>query len=94
MLGLASSTGAFPTARHPARGALGDGDDALGAALFGMLALDRMRVSSRRLRLMPGLVEAENLPTPFGRVDVERDEQERRMVGRWRGNPPRLDVLD
>ena len=59
-----------------------------------MLALDRVQVSSRRLRLMPGLVEAENLPTPFGRVDVESDDQGRRMMGRWRGNPPRLDVLD
>ncbi|MBO84860.1 MAG: hypothetical protein CL927_05850 [Deltaproteobacteria bacterium] len=94
LLGLASPTGAFPTARHPARGALGDGDDALGAALFGMLALDRLQVSSGRLQLLPGIVEAENLPTPFGRVDVETMGEERRMVGRWRGKAPRLEVCD
>jgi len=93
LVALASPTGALPTARHPGRGALGHGDDPLAAALFGILALDRVRAESRRLRLMPGLEHAENLPTPYGRVDVEAGEGGRVVIGRWRGSPPRVEVV-
>lgn len=91
---LASPTGALPTARHPARGALGLGDDPLGAALFAILASDRLQMLARRIRVMPGLVRAENLPTQFGRVDVETTDGARHLIGRWRGGAPRIDVVE
>ncbi len=93
---LASPTGALPTARHPSRGALGEGDDPLSAALFGILALDRLRVEPRRLTLLPGLRSAADLPTPFGRVDIvpATNGERGRIVGRWRGSAPRLGTLD
>jgi len=94
LLSLASPTGAFPTARHPGRGALGLGDDSLGAALFGILALDRLRMESGRMQLMPGLVHAENLPTPMGRVDIETIDGKRRLTGRWRAAAPRVEVVE
>jgi len=85
---LASPTGTFPSARHPYRGAVGTRDDLLGAALFLMVALDAVRVEKRTLRIMPGIVRAVDLPTPFGRIDIDGD----RVVGRWRTVPPRVIV--
>lgn len=93
LVALASPTGAFPTARHPARGALGQGDDPLSAALFGILALDRLRVETRRITLLDGILTARDLPTPFGRIDVVNPAQGRRIVGRWHGRPPEVAVL-
>jgi len=90
---LAGPTGAFPTARHPARGALGDGDDPLAAALFSILALDRIRARPRRLKVLPGIEEAHDLPTPFGRIDVETHGGKRKLVGRWWGQPPAVEVV-
>lgn len=91
---LASPTGALPTARHPHRGAIGEGDDLLSAALFALLALDRVRVARGRIVILPGLLAAVDLPTPHGRIDVEtRDDGTRRVQGRWRGTPPEVVVL-
>ena len=94
LLRLASPTGAFPTARHPGRGALGRGDDPLAAAMFGILALDRLRITPQRIKLMPGVAHAENLPTPFGRVDIETTDGQRHLIGRWRSTAPRVEVVD
>jgi hypothetical protein len=92
--GLASPTGALPSVRHPARGALGDGDDALSAALFVLLALDRVLPARGRLRVLPGVWAARDLPTPFGRIDIEADAAGRRVVvGRWSGVPPQVEVV-
>lgn len=85
---LASPTGSFPSARHPYRGALGTPDDLLGAALFLMVALDAVRVEKRTLRIMPGITRAIDLPTPFGRIDIDGEK----VVGRWRTVPPRVIV--
>ncbi|MEC7949440.1 MAG: hypothetical protein VX265_17870, partial [Myxococcota bacterium] len=91
---LASDTGALPTARHPRRGAIGEGDDLLGAALFALLVLDQVRVLRGRLVLLPGIAAARNLPTPHGRIDIETTEDgARRVQGRWRGTPPEVLVL-
>jgi hypothetical protein len=87
---LAGPTGALPTARHPARGALGDGDDPLAAALFAILALDRIRVRPRKLTVLPGIDEVVDLPTPFGRIDVENYGDNRKVVGRWWGQAPKV----
>jgi len=86
---LASSTGAFPSARHPQRGALGEGDDLLGAALFLLLSLDSVQVVKRTLRITRGIQMAIDLPTPFGRIDIN----EGRVVGRWWGPPPTVEVM-
>lgn len=87
--GLASPTGALPTARHLARGALGDGDDGLSAALFALLALDRVWAQRDRLVVLPGVAEAVDLPTPFGRIDLRRGaDGAPQLVGRWRGAAP------
>lgn len=85
---LASPTGSFPSARHPFRGALGTPDDLLGAAMFLMVALDAVRVEKRTLRIMPGITRAIDMPTPFGRIDVDGGK----VVGRWRTVPPRVIV--
>ena len=45
---FASSTGALPTVFHQRRGALGDGDDALSAAIFALLVLDEIQVEKAR----------------------------------------------
>lgn len=87
---LASSTGAFPSARHPERGALGRGDDLLGAAMFLLLALDAVIIEQRTLRVGPGIRRAVDLPTPFGRIDIDGDQ----IVGRWRGTPPWIAVAN
>lgn len=90
---LASPVHALPTARHPARGALGRGDDYLSTALFVMLALDAVQVGRRTLHIRAGLRSARDLPTPFGRIDVESPESgPRRVRGRWRGPAPVLTV--
>jgi hypothetical protein len=86
---LASDTGAFPVARHPHRGALGEGDDLLGAALFVLLALERVQVDRGRIRVLPGILRARNLPTPYGPVDLEDGT----LTGRWRGSPPKVEVV-
>ena len=92
---LSSGTGALPTARHPHRGAVGEGDDLLGAALFALLVLDQIRVLRGRLVLLPGVLGARDVPTPHGRIDVETDASGRRRVqGRWRGTPPEVMVLE
>ncbi len=90
---LASSTGALPTARHPARGALGEGDDPLAAALFVLLALDRVWVQRDRITVLPGLAAATDLPTPYGRLDIRTGANGRvHVVGRWRSRAPRVEV--
>jgi hypothetical protein len=89
LAGLASPTGALPTARHATRGALGQGDDLLGAALFVLIALDRVRVGRNQLTVLPSLVSAQDLPTPFGRIDVAQG----RVSGRWHGQSPTITVL-
>ena len=86
---LSSPTHALPTGRHPTRGALGRGDDYLSTALFVMLALDSVRVGRRSLRFTPDLRRARDLPTPFGRVDVDTLPDGRREVrSRWWGPAP------
>ena len=91
---LSSETGALPTARHPRRGAVGEGDDLLGAALFALLVLDQVRVLRGRLVLLPGVLGARDLPTPHGRIDIESDDAGlRRVQGRWRGPAPEVLVL-
>jgi hypothetical protein len=87
---LASGTFALPTARHPVRGALDEGDDRLAAAMFLLLALDRVRATRQELHLLPGVVRARNLPTPFGPVDVTDGV----LTGRWRGHPPTVRVVE
>lgn len=90
---LASGTGAFPTARHPARGALGEGDDVLPAALFVLLVLDRVWVQRDRITVLPGIVAATDLPTPYGRLDLRTGANGRvHVVGRWRKRAPRVEV--
>ena len=90
---LASGTFSLPTARHPERGAIGEGDDPLSAALFILMALDRVRARQGRLTVLPGIVQAHDLPTPMGRVDIETDaEGQIRVYGRWRGTAPELKI--
>ena len=86
---LAASTGALPTARHPARGAMGEGDDLFSAALFVLMALDRVRADRGSLTVLPDLVEARELPTPFGRIDVVNGQ----VRGRWVAQAPEIVVL-
>ncbi len=90
---LASATGALPTARHPARGALGEGDDPLPAALFVLLSLDRVWVQRDRITVLPGIAAATDLPTPYGRLDIRTGANGRvHVVGRWRKRAPRVEV--
>lgn len=91
---LASPTGALPTARHPARGALGAGHDLLSAALFALVALDRVQMERGRLVVYPGLARVRDLPTPFGRLDLTQTPTGLEVVGRWRGPAPEVVVLD
>ncbi len=91
---LASSTGALPTVRHPARGAMFEGDDGLSAALFLLLVLDLVRVGRGTLDVLRGLRRARDLPTPFGPIDVDADaEGAARVSGRWRGRAPRVNAF-
>ncbi len=90
---LASPTGALPSARHATRGVVGDGDDALSAALFLLTVLDRVQVSRGKIVIFPGIEEASDLPTPYGRIDLRLDSvggpaAEAQVVGRWRGKAP------
>ena len=62
----ASETGAFPTAYHAKSGALGEGDDALSAALFALLALDSVQIHLDTIDIRNNLRFAQQLPTPFG----------------------------
>ena len=92
LMRLAGPTGAFATVRHPARGALGAGDDPLSAAMVALVALDVVRVSRGTLVIGPQLQRAVDLPTPFGRIDGERGEDGVFYLrGRFRGGvAPRL----
>jgi hypothetical protein len=83
---LASPTGAIPTAYHPTRGALQEGDDLLSASMFALMALDRVRASRDCLTILPDLISARELPTPFGRIDVIHGE----VIGKWVGKAPRI----
>lgn len=85
---LASPTGALPTARHPTRGAVGEGDDVLSAALFVLLAVERVQAGRGVLRVLPGILRARGLPTPYGPIEVEHG----RVRGQWRGAPPQVRV--
>jgi hypothetical protein len=51
-------------------------------------------MESGRMQLMPGLVHAENLPTPMGRVDIETIDGSRCLTGRWRDAAPRVEVIE
>jgi len=86
---LAAPTGALPSVRHPDRGAMGDGDDLFSAALFVLMALDRVRADRTGLIVLPDLLEASDLPTPFGRIDVVDGE----VRGRWVGKAPEIGFL-
>ena len=81
---LASPTGAFPTAQHPQRGALLEGDDLLSATMFALVALDRVRADRATITVSPDLVSCSDLPTPFGRINVEKGK----VTGSWRGKAP------
>jgi hypothetical protein len=83
---LSSPTGAIPTAHHPQRGALQDGDDLLSAALFALVALDRVRADRNSLTILPDLESVRELPTPFGRIDCVDAE----VTGKWVGRPPTI----
>jgi hypothetical protein len=83
---LASSTGAFPTACHPKRGALLEGDDVLSASMFALVALDRVRADRDTLTILPDLVTCSELPTPFGRISVEKGK----VTGQWHGRAPTI----
>lgn len=90
---LASPTGTLPTARHPERGALGNGDDPLSAALFALVALDRVRVERGRLVVVPGISRARDLPTPYGRLDITEGPNGLEVTGRWRGPAPDVHIV-
>ena len=87
---LVSTTGAIPTARHPHRGALLEGDDLLSAVMFTLVALDRVKADRARLEISPDLVSTTDLPTPFGRVDMVDGE----ISGKWIGRPPQITQLE
>ena len=86
MARLASSTGSIPTALHPSRGAMQQGDDLLSAAMFALVALDRVRADRKSLTILPDLVSASELPTPFGRISYENGE----VQGTWIGLEPKI----
>jgi len=83
---LASPTGAFAAAHHPKRGALLEGDDLLGAAMFALVALDRVRASRDTLTVLPDLISCVDLPTPFGRITVA----DGKLTGAWTGTAPNI----
>lgn len=87
---LASPTGALPTAKHPRRGGLQDGDDLLAAAMFALVALDRVKADRGQLRFSPDIVSITELPTPFGRVDMVDGT----ISGKWIGRPPTITQLE
>ena len=92
---LASSTGALPTSRHPARGALGEGDDAMAAALFALLVLDQVQAERGALRVGPCLRELRGLPTPFGPIHLSEEANgTRHLVGHWRDRPPKVELIE
>lgn len=84
---LASPTGAFPTARHPNRGALQSGDDLMGSAMFALVALDRVKAGRDRLTIGPDLVSMSELPTPFGRAT----QADGKISGKWVGRAPTIE---
>ena len=63
-----------------------EGDDLLSAAMFSLMALDRVRASRDCITILPDLVAARELPTPFGRIDVV----DGKVIGKWIGKKPRI----
>jgi len=70
LAGFASSTGALPSIQHQNKGALGDGDSLLSAALFAFMVLDDVVMTKEGLKLGGLIRRAHELPTPLGKVDV------------------------
>lgn len=79
MAELASPTGALPKVVHRERGALESGDDPMSAALFLLLALDNIVIVDHKIMIGTSIVRLKNMPTPFGRIDVEN----KKGMGRW-----------
>ena len=79
MADLASPTGALPKVVHRERGALESGDDPMSAALFLLLALDNIVIVDHKIMIGTSIVRLKNMPTPFGRIDVEN----KKGMGRW-----------
>ena len=57
--------------------------------MFLLLSLDSVQVVKRTLRITSGIRMAIDLPTPFGRIDIN----EGRVVGRWWGPAPTVEVI-
>ena len=79
MAELASTTGALPKVVHRERGALQSGDDPMSAALFLLLVLDNIVIVDHKIMIGSSIVRLKNMPTPFGRIDVEN----KKGMGRW-----------
>jgi hypothetical protein len=79
MAQLASPTGALPKIVHRDRGALASGDDPMSAALFLLLVLDNILIVDHKISIGTAIVRLKNMPTPFGRIDVEN----KTGAGRW-----------
>jgi hypothetical protein len=67
---FASSTGALPSVQHQSKGALGDGDSLLSAAIFVFLVLDDVVMTRDGLKLGGLIRRAHELPTPIGNIDI------------------------
>ena len=67
---FASSTGALPEVHHRQKGALGEGDSLLSAAIFALMVLDDVVVHRDGLELGGFIRQAHDLPTPFGKIDI------------------------
>ena len=80
---LATKTGALPRIVHKERGALEEGDDPMSAALLLLLVLDNIRIVDHKILIAPSIYRLKNMPTPFGRIDVEN----KKGVGRWNQHP-------
>ena len=83
MAKLATKTGALPKIVHKDRGALENGDDPMSAALFLLLVLDNILIQDHKICIGPSIIRLKNMPTPFGRIDVEH----KKSVGRWNQHP-------
>ena len=62
------------------------GDDVLSASMFALVALDRVRADRDTLTILPDLVTCSELPTPFGRISVEKGK----VTGQWHGRAPTI----
>ncbi len=67
---FASDTGALPAVKHQSKGALGDGDSLLSAAIFAFMVLDDVVMTKDGVQLGGLIRRAHDLPTPLGKVDV------------------------